>query len=129
MGVVSYSCWDVARFLYYKGEHFVEENRRGSWGSGLSSLLLVAILIIVAAQFVLSFIDIDRPLKFGEPSTPGDVYTAIPMDPGTSGLFGRVVVTNKRTGESWIIFPKGTVTRVSLERQPIFIRYGRLSSA
>lgn len=95
----------------------MEENRRGSWGSGLSSLLLVAILIIVAAQFALSFIDIDidRPLKFGEPSTPGDVYTAIPMDPGTSGLFGRVVVTNKRTGESWIIFPNGTVTGVSLE--------------
>ena len=91
----------------------MEENRRGSWGAGLNSLLLVAILIIVAAQFALSFSE--RPVNSRELSTSGDVYTAVAMDPGTSGLFGRVVVTNKRTGESWIIFPKGTVARVSLE--------------
>lgn len=67
----------------------------------LTTCLLIAILTVVMIQF---FVFIS-----------GGLYTVVPMDPGTSGLFGRVVLTNKLTGESWIIFPKGSVAKVSLE--------------
>ncbi len=96
-----------------------DDNKKSSWVPGLTSCLLIVILTIVVVQFLL-FIsgggDTFRGLcTSGKPYTPGELYTVVPMDPGTSGLFGRVVLTNKQTGESWIIFPKGSVTKVELK--------------
>ena len=98
------------------GEESMEENRKGSWTPGLTSCLLVVILAIVAIQFLL-FISGGRYgfkglYDLGKPYAPEGLYTVVPMDPGTSGLFGRAVLTNRQTGESWIIFPNGTTSKV-----------------
>lgn len=79
----------------------MQDNGRNSRIPSLTNWLLMAILAVLVLQFLM-FVS-------------GGVYTAVPMDPGTSGLFGRVVLTNKLTGESWIIFPKGSVSKVELE--------------
>lgn len=98
----------------------MEDNKKGSWTPSLTGCLLIAILTIVVLQFLL-FISggrygFSRLSTLGKPYTPGGLYTVVPIDPGTSGLFGRAVLTNKQTGESWIIFPKGSVTKVERER-------------
>lgn len=78
----------------------MQDNRKSSRVPGLTSCLLIAILTVVVIQFLVVI--------------SGGLYTVVPMDPGTSGLFGRVVLTNKLTGESWIVFPKGSAAKVSL---------------
>lgn len=102
---------------------------KGSRLAALNSLLLIAILTIVVIQFVIFVFGgseiaggfkipgrLDVPGAPGEPYS-GEIYTVVPMDPGTSGLFGRAVLTNKQTGESWIIFPKGSAYKVSLPEE------------
>ncbi len=78
----------------------MQDDRKSSRAPSLTSCLLIAILTVVVMQFLILM--------------SGGLYTVVPMDPGTSGLFGRVVLTNKLTGESWVIFPKGSVVKVSL---------------
>lgn len=94
----------------------MEENRKGSRAPGLTSCLLVVILAIVAIQFLL-FIsggryDFKWLYNLGKSYAQEGLYTVVPIDPGTSGLFGRAVLTNRQTGESWIIFPNGTTSKV-----------------
>lgn len=99
---------------------------KGSRLAALNSLLLIAILTIVVIQFVIFVFGGSEiaggfkiPGRSGAPGEPysGEIYTVVPMDPGTSGLFGRAVLTNKQTGESWIIFPKGSAYKVSLPEE------------
>lgn len=98
----------------------MEDNKKSSWMPGITGCLLMIILAIVAAQFFLFVFGERYGFKglhgLGKPCAPEGLYTVVPMDPGTSGLFGRVVLTNKQTGESWIIFPQGTTVRVEREK-------------
>ncbi len=98
----------------------MQDEAKGSRLSALNSLLLIAILTIVVIQFVIFvFGGFKIPGRSGTPGEPysGEIYTVVPLDPGTSGLFGRAVLTNKQTGESWIIFPKGSAYKVSLPEE------------
>lgn len=98
----------------------MQDEAKGSRLSALNSLLLIAILTIVVIQFVIFVFGGSKiPGRSGAPGEPysGEIYTVVPMDPGTSGLFGRAVLTNKQTGESWIIFPKGSAYKVSLPEE------------
>ncbi len=101
----------------------MQDEAKGSRLSALNSLLLIAILTIVVIQFVIFvFGGFKIPGRSSAPDAPGgpysgEIYTVVPMDPGTSGLFGRAVLTNKQTGESWIIFPKGSAYKVSLPEE------------
>ncbi len=94
---------------------------RSSRLTGLIAGLLMAILAIVIIQFLLSFYGgAGLPGAFKVPGVSdanGGIYTVVPVDPGTSGFFGRAILTNKQTGESWIIFPKGRAVKVKLPEE------------
>ncbi len=94
---------------------------RSSRLTGLIAGLLMAILAVVVIQFLLSFYGMSKlPGGFKVPEASGTnngIYTVVPIDPGTSGYFGRVILTNKQTGESWIIFPKGRAVKVELPEE------------